>query len=46
MIKNLSDIINELKLNEKVKLAIAAAQDEEVLCAVEEAMKMNIIEPI
>ena len=46
MIKNLSDIINELKLNEKVKLAIAAAQDEEVLCAVVEAMNMNIIEPI
>ncbi|GAA0863362.1 bifunctional enoyl-CoA hydratase/phosphate acetyltransferase [Paraclostridium tenue] len=46
MIKNLSDIINELKLNEKVKLAVAAAQDEEVLCAVVEAMNMNIIEPI
>lgn len=46
MIKNLSDIINELKINEKVKLAVAAAQDEEVLCAIVEAMKMNIIEPI
>lgn len=46
MIRNLSDIISELKLNKKVKLAVAAAQDEEVLHAVLDAMNMNIIEPI
>ncbi|MGL5641678.1 MAG: phosphate acyltransferase, partial [Paraclostridium sp.] len=46
MIKNLSDIISELKLNKKVKLAVAAAQDKEVLHAVLDAMNMNIIEPI
>ena len=46
MIKNLNDIISELKLSKKVKLAVAAAQDKEVLHAVLDAMNMNIIEPI
>lgn len=46
MIKKLEDIIKELKLNEKVRLAVAAAQDKEVLHAVLDAMNMNIIEPI
>lgn len=46
MIKKLEDIIKELKLNKKVRLAVAAAQDKEVLHAVLDAMNMNIIEPI
>ena len=46
MIRNLDDIISDLKLDRKVKLAVAAAQDEEVLHAVLDAMNKNIIEPI
>lgn len=46
MINSLEDIIKELKVNKKVKLAVAAAQDEEVLHAVLDAMNMNIIDPI
>jgi len=46
MINSLEGIIKELKINKKVKLAVAAAQDKEVLHAVLDAMNMNIIEPI
>ena len=46
MINSLEDIIKELKVNKKVKLAVAAAQDEEVLHAGLDAMNMNIIDPI
>ncbi|MEF9991256.1 MAG: bifunctional enoyl-CoA hydratase/phosphate acetyltransferase [Peptostreptococcaceae bacterium] len=46
MIRNLNDIISELKVNKRMKLAVAAAQDKEVLQAVLDAMNMNIIEPI
>jgi phosphate butyryltransferase len=46
LIKNLNDMISELKLSKKVRLAVAAAQDKEVLHAVLDAMNMNIIEPI
>ena len=46
MINNLEGIIKELKVNKKVKLAVAAAEDKEVLNAVLDAMNMNIIDPI
>ncbi|WP_250673677.1 bifunctional enoyl-CoA hydratase/phosphate acetyltransferase [Paraclostridium ghonii] len=46
MINSLEDIIKELKVNKSVKLAVAAAQDKEVLHAVLDAMNMSIIEPI
>lgn len=46
MISKLDDIINNLKVDEKIRLAVAAAQDKEVLHAVLDATKMNIIKPI
>ena len=46
MLKKLEDIINNLKISEKIKLVVAAAQDKEVLHAVLDATIMNIIEPI
>ena len=46
MLKKLEDIINNLKISEKIKLVVAAAQDKEVLHAVLDATRMNIIEPI
>ena len=46
MLKKLEDIINNLKISEKIKLVVAAAQDKEVLYAVLDATIMNIIEPI
>lgn len=46
MIRKLDDIINSLKLSKKMRLAVAAAQDKEVLHAVLDATRMNIIEPV
>jgi phosphate butyryltransferase len=46
LLKKLEDIINNLKISEKIKLVVAAAQDKEVLHAVLDATRMNIIEPI
>ncbi|MGL5507555.1 MAG: bifunctional enoyl-CoA hydratase/phosphate acetyltransferase [Paraclostridium sp.] len=46
MIRRLEDIINNLKVSKKIRLAVAAAQDKEVLHAVLDATRMNIIQPI
>ena len=46
MIKKLDDIMMKLKNNKTMKLAVAAAEDKEVLHAVFDAKKENIIEPI
>ncbi|WIF94286.1 bifunctional enoyl-CoA hydratase/phosphate acetyltransferase [Caminicella sporogenes] len=46
MIKNFQELINAAKEQETMKLAVAAAQDEEVLTAVCSAAKMGIVEPI
>lgn len=46
MIRKLEDIVNNLKVSKKIRLAVAAAQDKEVLHAVLDATKMNIIQPI
>ncbi|MBN2259513.1 MAG: bifunctional enoyl-CoA hydratase/phosphate acetyltransferase [Clostridiales bacterium] len=46
MIKNLKDLMNEAKNQKKMKLAVAAAQDSDVLAAVVEAAHDGIIEPI
>ncbi len=46
MIKKLDEVINKVKSVQTMKLAVAAAQDEEVLKAVFDARKEGIIEPI
>lgn len=46
MIKNFGELINTAKEQKTMKLAVAAAQDEEVLIAVCGAAEMGIIEPI
>ncbi|RKD27282.1 phosphate butyryltransferase [Caminicella sporogenes DSM 14501] len=46
MIKNFQELINAAKEQKTMKLAVAAAQDEEVLAAVCNAAKMGIVEPI
>lgn len=46
MIKKLDDIMIKLKNDTKMRLAVAAAEDKEVLHAVFDAKKENIIEPI
>lgn len=46
MIKKLDEIVEKVKSISKMKLAVAAAQDEEVMQAVFHAKKEGIIEPI
>lgn len=46
MIKNLSELIKQAKNQKKMKLAVAAAQDQDVLSAVAEAQEQGIIEAV
>lgn len=46
MIKNLTDLLNEAKNQKKMKLAVAAAQDSDVLTAVVNAANDGIVDPI
>jgi phosphate butyryltransferase len=46
MIKNFSDLLSAAKSQKTMKLAVAAAQDEDVLVAVCKAAKEGIIEPV
>ncbi len=46
MIKNFSDLLSAAKSQKTMKLAVAAAQDEDVLVAVCQAAKEGIIEPV
>lgn len=46
MIKNFEALIKTAKEQKKMRLAVAAAQDEEVLVAVCSASKLGIVEPI
>ncbi len=46
MIKNLVELVREAQTQTKMKLVVAAAQDEDVLIAVSEAKKMQIIDGI
>lgn len=46
MIKNLSDMLEELKGQDKVILSVAAAEDKEVLIAIKDAVEKEIIIPI
>ncbi|MEJ8554041.1 bifunctional enoyl-CoA hydratase/phosphate acetyltransferase [Tepidibacter sp. Z1-5] len=46
MIKKLNQVISKVKSIQTMKLAVAAAQDEEVLKAIFDARKEGIIEPI
>ena len=46
MINNFSELLSEVKSNKTMRLAVAAAQDKDVLEAVNSAMDMKLIEPI
>lgn len=46
MIKNFDELIEIVKQQPKMKLAVAAAEDEEVLLAVDEAAKLGIIDAV
>ncbi len=46
MIKNFDQLLEVAKKQERMKLAVAAAQDEEVLMAVTDAWKEGLVEPI
>ncbi|AOT68789.1 bifunctional enoyl-CoA hydratase/phosphate acetyltransferase [Geosporobacter ferrireducens] len=46
MIKNFSQLLDTAKMQKKMRLAVAAAQDEEVLVAVTNASELGIIEPV
>jgi phosphate butyryltransferase len=46
MIKNFEQLLQRAKMQNTMKLAVAAAQDEEVLKAVDEAYKLGIAQPI
>ena len=46
MIKNLNDMLNQLKGQDKVILSVAAAEDKEVLIAIKDAVEKEIIKPI
>lgn len=46
MIKNLNDMLNQLKGKDKVILSVAAAEDKEVLIAIKDAVEKEIIKPI
>ena len=46
MIKRLSELLENVTNNPKLKLAVAAAEDEDVLEALKKASSDNIVEPI
>lgn len=46
MIKNFDELIEIVKQQPKMKLAVAAAEDDEVLLAVDEATKLGIVDAI
>lgn len=46
MVKELKDMLDILKVEEKLILSVAAAEDKEVLQAVKDAVERQIIEPI
>lgn len=46
MIRNLEEMLNQLRNKERVKLSVAAAQDREVLIAIKDAVSNQIINPI
>jgi len=46
MINNLEEMLKILKEKEKAVLSVAAAEDEEVLLSIKDAVKMNIVKPI
>lgn len=46
MIKNFDELIEIVKQQPKMKLAVAAAEDDEVLVAVDEATKLGIVDAI
>lgn len=46
MIKNFDELLSAVKNNKIMKLAVAAAQDKDVLEAVNSAAKMKLVEPI
>lgn len=46
MIKSLKELVEAAKNQKTMRLSVAAAQDDEVLMAVDEAAKMGIVEPI
>lgn len=46
MISNFEQLLQKAKQQQSMKLAVAAAQDEEVLMAVDEAFKLGIAQPI
>ncbi len=46
MINNLEEMLKRLREKQKAILAVAAAEDEEVLLAIKDAVKMDIVEPI
>lgn len=46
MIKNFNELIEAAKKQTTMRLAVAAAQDEEVIAAVNQAMEMGLVDPI
>lgn len=46
MIKDLHDMLDKLKQEEKVILSVAAAEDREVLLAIKDAVNKEVIQPI
>lgn len=46
MIKNFQDLVNVAKTQKKMRLVVAAAQDDDVLQAVVKAAELGIVEPI
>lgn len=46
MIKTMEDLLKKAKAQNRMRLSVAAAQDEEVLTAVVEAAEMGLVEPI
>lgn len=46
MIKNFADLLNAAKNQETMKLAVAAAQDEDVLVAVCKAAEQGLVDPV
>lgn len=46
MIKNFDELIEIVKQQPKMKLAVAAAEDDEVILSVNEAVKIGIIDAV
>ncbi len=46
MIKNFTELLEAARMQKPMRLAVAAAQDSDVLMAVDEAAKLGIVEPI